>query len=330
MRHALLILLAVAGLVGQCRAQEAETIDGRTAEDWVVQLRGEDVQGRAQAADALRRFQSLDGKLAGPVSDALADVDPGVRALVAMALFRMGPNSKDAIDGMLRAAKDPSPEVRSWICKALGRSGADPARCGPVLVEALQDPEPVVAQSACYGLSGVGASYSKAITALVAVSKDPRSPTRSSAVGALGVMGERGTIGDRGAEVAKELSSLLPATDTRLRLAIVVALGRLGESALESAPSLKEAIKDEAPDVRHQATLALMDVGAGGPDLLPMLLVVVRESTVELSRIRAIEDIAKLGTSTPEVEQALSEAGRADSPQIREAATRALDRLRDR
>jgi HEAT repeat protein len=169
---------------------------------------------------------------------ALADADPGTRAVALGALARLGLLTDDD----LRAAlADPSPAVRSRAVELAVPATVD-------LVPLLADPDPFVAEQAAWAL-GERPSDPAAVAALAAAADGHDDPlVREAAVAALGALGD-----DEG------LPAVLAATTDRpaVRRRAVLALAAFDGPDVDAA--LQRALGDRDRQVRQAAEDLLGD-----------------------------------------------------------------------
>lgn len=106
-----------------CSSPPAEPVraHGRTANEWVEQLRNPDVKTRRKAVAELANLGPTDPAVVQCLATALADRDAGVRDAAAIALFNLGPAAKDAVPALQVAQRDHDAKVRDHAAKALQR-----------------------------------------------------------------------------------------------------------------------------------------------------------------------------------------------------------------
>lgn len=175
-------------------------------------LDDEDMVARVYAAEALCRIERSPSAKS-LLLDILRDGHPAHAYQAAVALGRLGPGAKDAVEplvaslaaadedlpraasealGLIGAAAIPavkklldseSSEVRRRAVQTLGRLG--PASCGP-LEDSLQgDPDPTVRRAAARSLGNLGAAARPSSPALLRAVDDPDQQVREAAAKAL-------------------------------------------------------------------------------------------------------------------------------------------------
>jgi HEAT repeat protein len=180
--------------------------------------------------------------------------DPDVQLEASFALARLGP---DAIPIMLEILKDPSHLGRRYVCRALCSQACVPAI--PILLEILENREDdkFVRGEAARGLGRYGKSPD-IYPALVNVLENEHDEIRSSALSALGYLGNR---------AAFELI-LAQLQDPELRYTAVMALGDLGDS--RACGALIPMLKSGDLSLAFHAAKAVGKIGCS--EALPILL----------------------------------------------------------
>ncbi len=204
----------------------------------------EDVDSvKAAAATALARIHAEE---AIPLLVAELRVsDAGSSPRVAEALTRFGPPAVAPLVELLRDGEHPQAAV--WAAKILGRIG-DGAATAPLL-ERLYDRVDTVRMAATEALGVLGDR--RATQALLrAALSDPMPQVRAHAAGAIGRMGAEASIDVLVAALAD------PDYGTRVR-----ALEALEMIRPDDTGPLERSLRDENPDVRKRAALALERVG---------------------------------------------------------------------
>lgn len=237
-----------------------------------------------------------------------------VRRDAALALAEMPPEGKAAIKALVEALRDQDSRVRRAAAEALGKAGPKAKEAVPDLISALNDQDAGARQSAAEALGRIGPKAKVAVSPLAGMleAEDPR--VRESAALALG--GFRGS----GKAAAPALRKALGDQYAGVRSAAAVALGEIGVQ--ESIPDLIEKLKDEKPTVRQSAAEAL---GRIGKPAVPGLLKAMRSGNPGF--LEAVVDaLGKVGQpAAAELIQALKD--RDQNPQVRQYAALGLARL---
>ena len=114
--------------------------------------------------------------------DALKDPDEEVRMFAAYALWRTGPDARDAVPALIDALKDGDGEVRNAAVHALGQIGPDARDAVPALIDALKGDDVFVRIAAADALGQMGRG---AVPALIDALKDGDDRVRLEAADAL-------------------------------------------------------------------------------------------------------------------------------------------------
>jgi HEAT repeat protein len=137
-------------------------------------------------------------------------------------------------------------------------------RAVSTLIRTLADPSPRVRESAAAGLAAHAADAGVAIPHLLKLANDPDRGVRTSALGALGFIGESG--GKPNPEVITALSRALDDGDMEMRLMAADSMARLGNVA-PIAPVLVSAMA--TPDYESRGKAILRRVGPNTKVLIP-------------------------------------------------------------
>jgi HEAT repeat protein/predicted O-methyltransferase YrrM/protein-S-isoprenylcysteine O-methyltransferase Ste14 len=216
---------------------------GEPAMEPLLALLGDrDPNVRAYSAGALGTIDSE--RVVSPLIALLRDGDPYVRRTAAEALGRTG--SSRAVDPLIAALEDPAGDMASAAARALGRIKHPDVV--PHLIEVLRRPEWKAVDAAAQALGELGAQ--EAVEPLIGCFEaDPNCPYHI--VGrALWKLGSERAV-DAWITGLKKGSWWYPRADCA---------AALGKNKLEKGlPPLQEALKDESPEVRRAAVLALME-----------------------------------------------------------------------
>ncbi len=317
--------------------------DAIAADGLTDALRDEDARVRARAVDAL-------GVLAIPrtldaVVDGLRDGDPLVRTFAVQALGNFTDDraiealveTLSADDPLLRrraveslakigdartlpsvqtALADPNPLVRAAAVAALPRIGG--TRTLPLLLDALQADDLLMRNAAAFALARLGAE--EAFTGVVETVGNLSAPN---------VLDRRTTLAgffNAVADAVPKLETLLRAPEPLRRRGALLTLALVIKSP-QAAAELLTALDDPDPGVRQAAVfgLAQTDPARLAQEATRRLL---QESDPSV-RSRWLSLLPTLRDAPPEMATVLRRLARADvSPEVRQAAVTALDRLR--
>ncbi|MGV9280283.1 fumarate reductase/succinate dehydrogenase flavoprotein subunit [Streptomyces sp. NPDC003730] len=252
-----------------------ETVPAGTGPALADALSDPDGEVRAAAAASLRELAETltpEPALSEPLTDALAQADPVVRAtaLDLLRILRLGGTgtfaaalrdpdapvrieavrglvSLDAAEELSPAAEDPSREVRVAVAKALGTLRAAP-RPGTALDRLTEDPDVLVRGAALAALADTGCPAPLAARAVAALS-DPAWQVRAGAATALSA-----AASDTAVPV---LTKALADRNADVRKAAVLALTRHTAGTEGARAALATVTDDTDADVRAYATRAL-------------------------------------------------------------------------
>jgi HEAT repeat protein len=272
---------------------------------------------------AMRALGRMGRPAVGILAPHLRDADPNMRAVAAEGLKIMGPDAFPAVPALALALQDSDRGVQTVAAEALSAIGARAAAAAPAAIKSLGRPdfkEPAVLIDI---LGNIGAARPEVATTLVQIMLS-KSGTEVAAraekglthIGAAAVpalikaLSGPGScqavkvlqaIGPAAAANAPALARLLWARDREVCPAVLPALAAiLGDQAL---PDLARAAKDNDPNVRKQAIIAIGRLKAHFDQLAPSLLPALRDPEASI-RIEAIHALARFDAARPELEKA--------------------------
>ncbi|MFO0952517.1 MAG: HEAT repeat domain-containing protein [Isosphaeraceae bacterium] len=247
----------------------------------------------------------------GPLRELLAEKKENVRAEVAMALGRIGPDASPAVPDLVALLEDRSARVRNEAATALGRIG--PAAVNPLSASSRHASASVRA-AVLTALGGLTAPDEAIDTALIQGARDTEPTVR---VAALRALGRRGGPDDALRPVlAENLEQKAP----EVRAAAADVLSRRPTLVAALGPRLEALLRSTDPEV---ARLAAFLIGRRGVEAVPTLLDALRDPAAQVEPIA--ETLARVGR--PVVPQLEMAAGDADH-RMRRAALLALGRVR--
>ncbi|MBW3623712.1 MAG: HEAT repeat domain-containing protein [Armatimonadetes bacterium] len=261
----------------------------------LIRVMKEDPQVRLDAITALG--ETRDPRAVDPLVDQFDNYNYDVPANAITALSKIGP---PALPRLLKEAKNPNPQIRTYATRGLATIGG-PMTVQPLLV-AANDPVPTVRAEAVKGMAKfTGPDAVRAVPLLITSFRDPDPEVVSGAESSLAAMGTNPANAEVSAQIVRPLIALyergsLPQDvyNNRVYHAERV-LSQLGEPAI---PHLVAAARNGSPNVRKWAVLTLGDMRK------------------DRSQVTVPENVALLRT--------LAKTG---SPEVRWAATDALNRL---
>ncbi len=248
-------------------------------------------RGRAVAAGGIERFATNALPALPALIQCLGDEDVDVARSAAATVSILAARHEEVPPILTNAVNDPSPAVRSAVVGVLSDLAPRPEGGFAVLTNALQDPSPAVRVSAIYALSSLAPRPEGVLPLVTNALKDPDPDVRLDTVKALRAFGEaavpalRRVLQDHSAcfswtrdvlcEIAPAeatnaivLAAAIEAfrsSDCHLRVNGIRALLPFGSRAITHAPDLVNALRDSTPEVREEATNALLEIA---PELL--------------------------------------------------------------
>ena len=209
---------------------------------------------RRVAAWGLGQFENSDVAIDALVTAVRRDADVGVREMAAWALGNADESSKSvaALIDVVKQEKDP--KVRSTAVWGIGNSGGsrDNGQASTdALAAVLNDSSVKVREMAAWGIGNI--EPRKAPKELLAALSDKEASVRRSAAWAIA------QIEDVDAIAAVE-SALGKETDKDAEMALVRALGAMGEKSVDA---IKRLLDSKDPDIRAMAIRSLAGQGPG-------------------------------------------------------------------
>ncbi|WP_435007352.1 HEAT repeat domain-containing protein [Tundrisphaera lichenicola] len=227
--------------------------------------------------------------------------------------------------------------LRLGAIQALGGFGDLAAPAVPMLIEALRDQDLKIRSYAAGVLAEIGPKADAAIPELIPLllSKDrgERVPGTLNTIAvifrpdrlAVAAAKALGRIGRDSREAIDALAKALDDTDQPMRSVVAQALGDIGPKAAPAIPALIEALGDQDLSVAEQAVWALERIGAAS---VPALIEAILRPELDLRR-RAIETLGEIGPDAVAARPGLIRARMDPDPEIRSAATQALDLINE-
>lgn len=247
---------------------------------------------RRMAARAASRI-GAPAQVVGPLADALADADVGVRLDVAVELARLGPAAAPATEG-LRACLDrkQAGPLQIGACRALGAIGPQARPALGDVIGVLKDAKRarLVREAAALAVAQIGAAHPEAVPALSEALSSEQSGLRVASARALT------QLGAKAAKATPALVVALGARDALLRWRAAQALAAIGPAAAEALPQLSKVLaEDPGREIRAAAATALGQIGdpRATPALERRLQVQREHHTVLLAVEQALQAISQ-------------------------------------
>ncbi|MEO8352370.1 MAG: HEAT repeat domain-containing protein, partial [Chthoniobacteraceae bacterium] len=307
-------------------------------------LNDPDPRARAVALGSLVGVKASPDIVVPRVKAAIEDESTAVRLTGLQLVPALGEAGKALVPSVMAALKDGDDTVRRAALNALDANSAEAV---PTLIEQLDDStlRPAVLDA----LIRIGSPSSGAVQKLVALLPKASKSQRLQIFGLLAKLGPgaaaarpeiSGSLNDKDAELRAAATSAfaslegeaalpvmisaLDDSDPKVRQAAAVALGKLGEKAREAAPKLTALLRQESD--RGPALEALERLSVDSiPDLLEMLKIADPDV-----KVFACERLRRVGRGKEEVIAPLEAAMRDDNSNVRRAARRAIERLKQK
>jgi HEAT repeat protein len=289
-----------------------------------------DAKVRALAAMAMWRI----GKPAfSALENALEkDRDVTVRVMAARAFVRMRLPSPEAIPVLARALSD-DPKVQEEAVEALGVTITGPSKQAqaalPALRKALRSSAPSTRAAIPAIFGAMGSDAKGAVSDLLRIAKTPDDVEKSTETfgsrnAAISALGE---IDPQSKEVIVALTELLSSKDRSLNQGnVAAALGRSGNKGTKAVPALVENFRGDEYNRWASAKGALLKIR---PDGVAALIKLATTSSEKLAiRIRACEALKPIAPTDKRVEQALIKLLEDRSTSVRRQAALALVEVR--
>lgn len=175
-----------------------------------------------------------------------------IRAIHAIGAF--GFDATGAIGPLTSALSDPDPEVRAAAANSLAKTGIAPAATLQALTAALNDASESVRIQAALALKSGGSLAAPAVPQLAAALKDPTLPVRLAATQALGAIGAKSELA-----VPALAAILADKGEGRFMFrTVMIALGQIGPGAKAALPVLQQ-IAATRPDSTAAETILLIE-----------------------------------------------------------------------
>ncbi len=307
-------------------------------------LNDPDPRMRAIALGSLVGVKASTDVVVPRIKAAIEDNSTAVRLTGLQLVPALGEAGKTLVPSVMAALKDPDDTVRRAALNALdSNSGA----AVPTLIEQLDDStlRPAVVDA----LIRIGPSSSDAVPKLVALLPKAPKSQRLQIFELLAKLGSgasaarpeiSGSLNDQDAELRAAATSAFASLEGEAALPVMVsalddpdpkvrqvaaeALGGLGEKAQEAAPKLIVLLQQESDRAASLEALKRVSVDSI-PDLLEMLK--IEDSDV---KIFACERLRRVGRGKEEVIAPLEAAMRDDNSNVRRAARRAMERVKQK
>ncbi len=196
------------------------TYEGRSLDGWASTLGSRDESDRYAALLALAEFRDEAVAHRAAIEARLGDTSASVRWAALETLGRMGEGAAASADAVVGRIADDDPGVRAAALRAVRRLGAPTVES---LAKWLRGDDPTMSELAADAMVAIGAP---SVDALASATADERSLTAVTAIVALGRLGT--AVGAAGVEALAQATS----RRGDVRSTALDALGGLGEAGL--------------------------------------------------------------------------------------------------
>lgn len=219
-----------------------------------------------------------------------------VRAASALELAQRG-SPTESLSALVRITNDSDAYVRRCAYMALGNT-SDREQATQFLIPALVDPSDTVRHGAAQALERIGPSANKALPHLVqALAADPDEGVRAALVLALGRIGDS-------PEVAHALAKALADPNDIVRVCAAHSILNVRTTAPDTIQALIRATKDEDINTRALAAVALGRLGPDARDAVPVLSQMLEDPKIFI-RVHAAVAIESITAPSPAADSAL-------------------------
>jgi HEAT repeat protein len=265
---------------GKKNAERAALFNGKTLNEWIQVLKGNDLSPKLQALFALqtagpkakdaapvlidlfrdRKSEFLHGFVAltlariGPAAlpdlrKALKHKRAEVRTAVVLTLGIMAQDVKEAIPELITAAEDKDRSVRRFALSTLADSGPRARQAAAAAAKALNDEDVGVRVNAAELLWKATGEHKAAVPVLVAAVPDPAATERAAEILA--------AIGPPAVAAIPALKKELTTRDPAARLRVAEALWKVGQDVNPVLPVVEKLFRDGDDQTRREAVRVL-------------------------------------------------------------------------
>jgi HEAT repeat protein len=222
-----------------------------------------------------------DASVVGSLATIAAGDDEGTRAAARNALARLP--GKDVDQQLIEGLNGGEPKIRLELIRAIGGRGMSSA--GPALLKLARDPNEEVRRESLRALRNTGTAGD--LNGLLAVLVSPAAPgDRAEASRSLSTVIRRADASG----IQQVVSAYKGSSDAEVRAGLLQAVGQTGDA--QALPILRAALKDDQPEVKRAAILALTDWPDASP--LPDLFETSRMASNPAHQVLALRGAIKL------------------------------------
>jgi HEAT repeat protein len=313
--------------------KDAKSDDPKMRADAVAllttQVRDFDDVIRVKAIQTLAEVGTDSKEIVQALLDATKSGDDQTRKVAKEALDKLqapaAKKNRERVDALVRDLKSKDAKERIKILDSLAVMGTDAKSAGPAVVEAMLDKSPVIAAKAGDTLEKVDPPVYKNV---LTIAGDRNARAREAAIEELGKLGGEGKAavpvlfiaGQKPEHASTALQALVQIAphDPHVRDAILRALF---VSTAEAAKPERFAANTK---LRGTALTVLDNVPIPPHKIVPALISATIDSQV---RVEAIAALGKMGPKAEEAVPTLNKLTRDSSENVRDAATKALEKI---
>jgi HEAT repeat protein len=285
-------------------------------------LRSKEADTQVPVLSALTRI----GPAAAPAATqivALLGPDDGVAGVALGALAAVRGDAKVVVPALVRYVRDrPASLYRDIAIELLGEYGADAREAVPFLVAGLGNADPGYRWNCARALARVDPEKARAALPLLRELGRQQFRWLEPYVALYRIDPE-----DESRPLEVVQTALQSADAEALRAAAARCLGELGPAAKEAGPALTRALRDESGSVRLAAVLALGRVGGHAEEVVAALAELVQEWGDREVRWQAAAALGRMGVAAKEAAPALRSAKTDADPLLRQVAGDALRKI---
>lgn len=289
-------------------------------------LKDRDLDTRCATISTLGRIGALDKRVMPVLIGLLNDKqrEPAVRIAATCALSSMGAAARDAVPDLLKVANyKPAPTgtpdmgVQGSAALAVEYITRDKG-VAPTLATILRDQkaQAPLRRKTFQALRRMGSDAREAVPALIEILKEPA--TR------LDLDDATATLAVLGSDAACALADCITSGAKATRRRAFQTLQRMGTHGEDAIPAVAEALTDPDPAIRALAWNALPRMGS---DAVAVLVRFLKKGDVA-TRCRALDALGEMGSAAKEAIPALVRATDDSTESVRNAAARALEKIR--
>ena len=306
----LVVICVVAGSLLMRPSRPGLTYQGKTVEEWSVQLYlSQDESGRNTASAALKE---LGPKAIPDITEMLHRKDPFIRHQVWSSAPKLPAEIRKGVLSNVKPER--AGLVHIAAMRAIAAIGPEAVSTIPELSRILQSKDLQESWEAGYALGALGP---EAVRVLIAALHSEYPAVMQAAMAGLK------QIGPAAGQAVPGMIEKLGHHDPAVRQWAVAALGGIGQPAV---PQLLEIVEHGNGELRRGAAQALALILPSRRKLIPALLQMLKDED-PASRVQAIVSLTAINGSDQPALGAITDALQDGDASVREAATNALAKL---